>query len=42
MTLLFWSGCDLPDNSISYEEGLVVFGNIDMFEINEKCVHQIL
>ena len=26
--------CELPDNETEYQEGLVIFGKIELFEIN--------
>ena len=37
---IFFS-CDLPDNAIEYSEGLVVFGNIELFEINNTSFGEI-
>ena len=37
---IFFS-CDLPDNAIEYSEGLVVFGNIELFEINNTSIGEI-
>ena len=36
--ILLISGCQLPDNSESYTDKLVVFGNINMFEMNEDII----
>ena len=33
--------CELPDNETEYQEGLVVFGNIELFEINGNAFGNI-
>ena len=37
---IFFS-CDLPNNETKYTEGLVVFGNIELFEINNTSIGEI-
>lgn len=37
---IFFS-CELPDNETEYSEGLVVFGNIELFEINNTAFGEI-
>ena len=37
---IFFS-CDLPKNETKYTEGLVVFGNIELFEINNTSIGEI-
>ena len=38
---LFLISCDLPDNSTEYQEGLVVFGRIELFEVEETAIGEI-
>jgi len=33
--------CELPDNNVEYQEGLVVFGRIELFEINGTSFGEI-
>jgi len=40
LTFIFIS-CELPDNETEYQEGLVVFGRIELFEINETTIGDI-
>jgi len=39
--ILFLISCQLPDNNTEYQEGLVVFGRIELFEINGEVIGEI-
>ena len=39
--LFIFFSCDLPNNETKYTEGLVVFGNIELFEINNTSIGEI-
>jgi len=39
--ILFLISCQLPDNNTEYQEGLVVFGRIELFEINGTAIGEI-
>ncbi len=39
--ILFLVSCQLPDNNTDYEEGLVVFGKIELFEISGVAIGEI-
>ena len=39
--ILFLISCQLPDNNTEYQEGLVVFGRIELFEINGIAIGEI-
>ena len=36
--MIFWTSCDLPDNTEVYKQGLVVFGSINMLEITDNFI----
>ena len=39
--ILFLISCQLPDNNTEYQEGLVVFGRIELVEINGAAIGEI-
>ena len=39
--ILFLISCQLPDNNTEYQEGLVVFGRIELVEINGTAIGEI-
>ena len=39
--IFFLISCQLPDNNTEYQEGLVVFGRIELFEINGIAIGEI-
>ena len=39
--IIFLISCELPDNSTEYQEGLVVFGRIELFEVEETAIGEI-
>ena len=39
--ILTMFSCELPDNEMEYQEGLVVFGRIELFEINGTSFGEI-
>ena len=36
--MIFWTSCELPDNTEVYKQGLVVFGSINMLEITDNFI----
>ena len=39
--IFLFIGCELPDNNTTYQEGLVVFGRIELFEIEGIAIGEI-
>ena len=39
--ILFLISCQLPDNNTQYQEGLVVFGRIELFEVDGLAIGEV-